>query len=386
MGIISKITPQQDTNQLGGKPVRITKFKNGEILAYNSVSKQWEAIANPTLAEVIDSTTAKTPLVDTDTFALTEPTTLKKTLWSTIKSTLKTYFDGLYLSLTGGTLTGGLTITAATDAVNSSKITDKDGNVILSVDTVNNRVGIGTDAPTSNLNVLSSSGGEIRSTYFDGTKTATATFRATTVDARYPRAKYIIDNGASTITNAGLFIQPGENAKNIFIGIQDADESYVGNKQMFMFINTSANNAILTTLLDDNDNVNSPKITLSPGDYDASGGGNLVLLPDANKTSYFNGIVGIKTTAPNKQLEINSADGNCLRLTYNDANGSATYYADFNVSAAGLLTINASGGIINTANDIEITDATKGIILKSPDGSRWRVTVDNSGNLITTSI
>lgn len=43
MGIISKIIPQQDTNQLGGKPVRITKFKNGEVLVYNSVSKQWEA-------------------------------------------------------------------------------------------------------------------------------------------------------------------------------------------------------------------------------------------------------------------------------------------------------------------------------------------------------
>lgn len=43
MGIISKIIPQQDPNQLGGKPVRITKFKNGEVLVYNSVSKQWEA-------------------------------------------------------------------------------------------------------------------------------------------------------------------------------------------------------------------------------------------------------------------------------------------------------------------------------------------------------
>jgi len=39
-----------------------------------------------------------------------------------------------------------------------------------------------------------------------------------------------------------------------------------------------------------------------------------------------------------------------------------------------------------TNNDIEITDPTKGIILTSPDLSRWRITVDNLGNLITTSI
>ena len=36
--------------------------------------------------------------------------------------------------------------------------------------------------------------------------------------------------------------------------------------------------------------------------------------------------------------------------------------------------------------DIEITDTAKGIILKAPDGDRWRVTIDNDGNLITTNI
>ncbi|MFA5031181.1 MAG: hypothetical protein WC495_06370, partial [Patescibacteria group bacterium] len=51
------------------------------------------------------------------------------------------------------------------------------------------------------------------------------------------------------------------------------------------------------------------------------------------------GNVGIGTTAPDKQLEINSATGDCLRLTYNDADGSATYYADLAVSSAGALTV-----------------------------------------------
>ena len=39
-----------------------------------------------------------------------------------------------------------------------------------------------------------------------------------------------------------------------------------------------------------------------------------------------------------------------------------------------------------TENDIEITDDAKGLILVSPNGTRYRVTVDNSGNLIRTSL
>lgn len=36
-----------------------------------------------------------------------------------------------------------------------------------------------------------------------------------------------------------------------------------------------------------------------------------------------------------------------------------------------------------TADDIIITDYTKGLVLTSPDGTRWRITVDNSGVLST---
>ena len=43
-------------------------------------------------------------------------------------------------------------------------------------------------------------------------------------------------------------------------------------------------------------------------------------------------------------------------------------------------------GNAKLSGDIEITDTTKGSILKSPNGTRWRITIDNSGNLITTSI
>src|SRR3990167_2993641 len=59
------------------------------------------------------------------------------------------------------------------------------------------------------------------------------------------------------------------------------------------------------------------------------------------------GNVGIGTTAPDAALEINHATGDNLRLTYNDSNGSAANYTDFEVSSSGDLTITPSGGDVN---------------------------------------
>jgi hypothetical protein len=43
-------------------------------------------------------------------------------------------------------------------------------------------------------------------------------------------------------------------------------------------------------------------------------------------------------------------------------------------------------GKLTTVKDIAIDDDTKGLILKSPDGHYWRITVDNTGALDTTDI
>lgn len=43
-------------------------------------------------------------------------------------------------------------------------------------------------------------------------------------------------------------------------------------------------------------------------------------------------------------------------------------------------------GDIRASSDVEVTDATKGIILKSPNGTRWRVTVGDGGVLSTNSL
>lgn len=54
------------------------------------------------------------------------------------------------------------------------------------------------------------------------------------------------------------------------------------------------------------------------------------------------------------------------------------------VTAMSEITLSPNG--ITANNDIEITDNTKGIILKSPNGTRYRVTVADNGTLITTAI
>lgn len=41
---------------------------------------------------------------------------------------------------------------------------------------------------------------------------------------------------------------------------------------------------------------------------------------------------------------------------------------------------------INPDGEVEITDNTKGVILKSPDNTRWRVTIDNTGTLSAAAI
>ena len=62
--------------------------------------------------------------------------------------------------------------------------------------------------------------------------------------------------------------------------------------------------------------------------------------------------MGIGTTAPDKALEINSATGSNLRLTYNDSNGSAVNYADLSTSSGGNLTIAPSGGLMSVTGGL----------------------------------
>jgi hypothetical protein len=72
----------------------------------------------------------------------------------------------------------------------------------------------------------------------------------------------------------------------------------------------------------------------------------------ANNLSGINNVVttgslGLNTTTPSKQLEVNSATGDCLRMSYNSPTGSATNFVDLMVTSDGDLTMTPSGGSIN---------------------------------------
>ena len=61
--------------------------------------------------------------------------------------------------------------------------------------------------------------------------------------------------------------------------------------------------------------------------------------------------VGIGTTSPLRRLDVNEASGNCLRLIYNDPDGSPANYVDFLVSSGGDLIITPSGADILLSAD-----------------------------------
>ena len=54
------------------------------------------------------------------------------------------------------------------------------------------------------------------------------------------------------------------------------------------------------------------------------------------------------------------------------------------ISSAKQLKIDTDG--IEVTGDAEITNSSDGLILKSPNGTRYRITIDNSGNLVRTAI
>ncbi len=78
------------------------------------------------IAATVHAADEKTTPVDLDEFALVDSATsytLKKTLWSDIKATLKTYFDGIYSTGSGYVKTNGTTPLSADWDVGAYKIT-----------------------------------------------------------------------------------------------------------------------------------------------------------------------------------------------------------------------------------------------------------------------
>jgi hypothetical protein len=67
------------------------------------------------------------------------------------------------------------------------------------------------------------------------------------------------------------------------------------------------------------------------------------------------GELGIGTSGPDAKLEINSATGDNLQLTYNDADGGATTNSQLTMDSSGDLTINNTGTKTVIADDLQIS-------------------------------
>ncbi|MBD3419094.1 MAG: hypothetical protein GF398_03145 [Chitinivibrionales bacterium] len=91
----------------------------------------------------------------------------------------------------------------------------------------------------------------------------------------------------------------------------------------------------------------------------------------------------------------------CAGFVIGNTDGKFTFVADNNTtgtpSFSNLVRIEPTGevGIGTTSpasrlevdgGDIEVDDSSRGLILRSPDGKRWRVNVDNSGQLSTDAL
>lgn len=127
-----------------------------------------EALADVTdagnIAVAIDGATAKTTPVDADTMPLIDSAAsnaLKKVTWANIKATLKTYFDTLYVALTGDQTIAGVktfssrvatAIVRATSAA-GLRLEEDSGALGVFVQDSTGNVGILTNAPNHNLTV-----------------------------------------------------------------------------------------------------------------------------------------------------------------------------------------------------------------------------------------
>ena len=86
-------------------------------------------------------------------------------------------------------------------------------------------------------------------------------------------------------------------------------------------------------------------------------------------------------TAAGLSITGDSAYGTSTTFTYTGAS-AATHRTALGLGTAQTPTF---AGLSSTG-DIEVTDFTRGVILRSPDSSRWRLTVTNTGALSTTKL
>jgi hypothetical protein len=267
-----------------------------------------------TIGALINGATDKSTPVDADYVGLMDSAAsnaLKKLSWANIKATLKSYFDGLYFIVagkSGGQTAIGGTASGENLTLQSTAHATK-GKILFGTsayDQVNNRLGVGTAAPISPLTVAVSQG----------------TFEVLNISGSYVSAKMTGTGSAGSSyflavngTNNTAFNAYGSTEAGSLFGVGRANYSglYNSGGAGFLFGNTDSTPIVFGT-----NNLERMRIL---------GVGN----------------IGVWTTNPDKRVEINLGTSDALRLTYNDANGSAAVYTDITLSSTGVMTITPVG-------------------------------------------
>lgn len=233
------------------------------------------------------------------------------------------------------------------------------------------RMGVGTSAPTRKVDINDPGGSCLRLSYNAPTTTATVYSDFTVA---FDGKLSIVPSGAVTINN-GSFIPSTDNAREL---------GGVSNRWSTMYATTSTVTSSNATTVNAT-TLNSTNCTLTgslnfgatAGDFttalrirhtgDADSG--FAFYSDGQLGLRCNNVdalrivtagnpqgprIGISTDVPQRKLEVNEYDGNCMRLSYRGTSGvAATAYADFFISSAGNYTIDPIGGTVATDGNLQ---------------------------------
>jgi hypothetical protein len=155
-----------------------------------------------------------------------------------------------------------------------------------------------------------------------------------------------IKNGTGQLAGASIFYNEGDEDK--YIDLFATRAGTVGNSIVLVLDGTSSIQTIVNTW-----NTNNPNNTIQLVEN-----GTAVL--SSQTVTFSGGTDPLKSTIDVVNLSANRTH------SLPDASGTLA--------------------LASQATDYEVTDATKGVIMKSPNGSRWRLTIDNSGSLIRTIV
>jgi hypothetical protein len=135
-------------------------------------------------------------------------------------------------------------------------------------------------------------------------------------------------------------------------------------------------------------------LVLNHGAYETNvGWGPQLVMPTANglQTIYVAGMLAKVDPSDNTIIEMQASPfGSNKSVKYRffrDTNTTGQRTIEFmkgDGTNTVVMSFDMASGVVSTIGDVEVKDSSRGVVLKSPNGTRYRLTVDNSGNVLTT--